>query len=287
MVCFFLIGIILPGCQKRSQLGQIETNSPDGIEKFLRHALITHSGVYTLIGAKPITEFSNLTTEPSHERLLGIYEKFSQRVKDSHSFEEISYHFKEEYELWDTWSKVKEDYIGENFRFFADQNHKDRIVFANLAAVALVLDEHYEDFKKAYNQDFDPTEIVYSIDSNDSEFWKICFSDHYLSGLLYGFGKSNAKLFSWEHNSKKPGKARTGSCNLAPEVNNPSITQLLPPSFAIYSPLDEKLIFYREMRKQIIKLYEERDFLELTLKLLKDDERSFTGLIDKNYHFPH
>lgn len=285
LLFLFIFGVILFGCQKRSQQDNKEIF--DKTEKFLRHALITHCGVYTLIGAKPITEFRNLTEEPSQERLLQIYENLSQKVRAEHSFEEISYHFKEEYELWDDWIKVKDKFIGENFRFFTDPFRKDHIIFANLAAVALVLDEHYEDFRTTYGQDFDPTQIVYSIDSKDSDFWKACFSDHYLTGLLYGFGKSNAKLFDWERNKKRPGKAKTGSCNLAPEVNNPPITELLIPSFAIYSPLDPKFLFYRQMREEIIRLYDGKDFKELTLKLLKDNENSFTGLIDKNYHFSH
>ena len=276
----FIIGVILSGCQKRSQHEQNKDHRSEGIEKFLRHALITHSGVFTLVGAKPITEFSNLTVEPSSERLLKIYENLSERAKEESSYEDVSGHFREEYELWLQWSNVMNKYIGENFRFFPAPHLKDRIFFANLDAVALTLDEYYEDFKRVYGFDFDPTEIVYSIDSVDSEFWKICFSDHYLAGLLYGFGKSNAKLFSWERKNKKPGKARGSSCNRSPVVNNPSMIQLLPPSFAIYSPLDEKLLFYRNIREEIIKLYEGKDFMEVTLKLLGDSEQSFIGLVD-------
>ncbi len=251
----------------------------DGIEKFLRHAMITHSGVYTLVGIKPITEFSNLTSEPSEDSLKKMYESLSPRARAIDSFEYVSFHIKEEYELWDAWSKVKDQYLGENFRFFADPRIPDHVVFVNLAAVALILEENYEDFKKAYGQDFDSTEIVYSIDSGDSKFWKVCFSDHYLSGLLYGFGKSNAKLFSWERNKKKPGKARTFSCNCPPAVNNPSINQLLPPSFIVYSPLDEKLILYKEMREEIIKFYDGRDFKKITLELLRDNEESLSGVM--------
>ncbi len=273
-----ILGLILFGCQKRSQQKQVEEVTPDGIEKFLRYAMITQSGVYTLVGAKPVTEFSNLTIEPSQERLLKIYERLSQRARDRDSFEEVSYHFKEEYELWVAWSKVKDEYMGENFRFFADPYRKDNVVFANLAAVALVLDQYYEDFRGVYGQDFEPTEMVYSIDSADSEFWKACFSDHYLSGLLYGFGQSNSKLFAWEWEKKKPGKARVGSYNGPIEVNNPDVTQLSPPSFIVYSPLDEKVLFYRNMREKIIELYEGKDFKELTLKLLSDSESALARL---------
>jgi len=243
--------------------------------------MITHSGLYTLLGIKPVTEFDILTTKPSHEQLVKIYESLPQRARDEASFEEVSAHFKEEYELWDAWSKIKSEYMGGNFRFFADLNRKDRVIFANLAAVALVLDKYYDDFKKAYGRDFDPTEVVYSIDLADSEFWKVCFSNHYLSGLLYGFGRSNSKLFSWEKQRKKPGSARGYSYKYSLPLNNPSIVQLPIPSFIVYSPLDKKLLFYREMREKIIQLYEGNDFKELTLKFLSDNKDCFWGLETK------
>lgn len=284
IIFIFVVAIILSGCQKRCQQEQDLVKPADGIEKFLRHAMITHSGVYTLVGLKPITGFSNLTVEPSQERLKKIYENLSARARAINSFEDVSFHFREAFELWNDWSKVKSEYLGENFLFFADPRIPNHVVFVNLAAVALVLEENYEDFKKVYGQDFDPTEIVFSIDSGDSVFWKTCFKDHYLSGLLYGFGKENSKLFSWEMVNKKPGKARSDSCSQSPVVNNPSISQLLPPSFVVYSPLDEKLLLYKSMREEIIKLYDGKDFKEVTLKLLSDTERSLSDLMDRRIH---
>jgi len=264
--------LIFSSCQKK-QSEDISPKKMESTEKFLRHALITHSGIYTLVGAKPISEFDCLVSMPSEEELKQIYNRLSQRTRNTYTFEQVAPHFIEEYESWKHWEQIKDQYLGNNFRFFKSPWHQEVLFFANLSAVALILDKHYKEFKRAFGSDFEPVQMALEIDSPDSDFWKMCFKDHFLSGLLFGFGEENAKLFSWKLAGKQIGSHRFLSCKEVPESDGPPLSSLTLPSFVVYSPIDERVLFFKKMREEIFKLYEGKDFKELTLQLLGDDPK--------------
>ncbi|NGX37604.1 MAG: hypothetical protein K1000chlam2_00760 [Chlamydiae bacterium] len=243
------------------------------MEAFLKHVMIENAGIYTLVGSKPITEFAIIPIIDEKEK-QELYNAQTDLFKKHISFEKFKPTKEDGKKLWRDWKKVENEYLGEQFRFVEDANWKGGI-FINIRAVLMILDKYYEDFSKVTGQSFEPDKAVYWVGDHSQSFWRKVQKNHYLMGLLFGFGEKNAKLFQQE--SKKmawfPLRRGTDSpIGSGKGAYDLTIEDLEIPHFIVFQPIDEQEEKYKNERDKCIQLYRDQDFFELTVGYLKGQQ---------------
>lgn len=291
------------------------------LEKFFRYFLFYEPGVYTLLGSKPITEIyiayeqkhlSQLTNEEieklvyfelnrDDESDMLFYKRLSPDQKKKAiliSGKNFIYHVGQ---LWNQWEKIqcrfplskkfllikKERLLGKTEQSNSNIEKIIDVMFVNIFQTAFILQNHYDLFKRAVGFDFDPLQIVFELENEDSEFWKrIQGSQHsYLWGLLHGFGEKNTWGYFWkgrhiigaDTHEKEIGFANVlekwSTYQMFPsgeEKNAFSISNFPVPAFASFSETDPVVIQYEKEREIIKNLYKGKDFVQFTLYLLSD-----------------
>ena len=285
---------------KHQRLNCISTEEdPEKLEEALKHIMIRCYGIYTLIGSKPITQFSVLDpgildfSKMSDDQIREIYDQCSDKVKELTTFEEfkepVSLQYDQE-ELWNFWYKRWKNYTGEKYLFYEIDDYielngeKKRSlegVFVNVLETAYLLKKYYEDFKKVVGRDFDPLEVVYELPNrNESEFWRKIKGD-FFSGLLFGFGEKNAYLFQLRSQKRIPFHGNLLFLDVEEvrkkdkSINKKELTinDLCIPDYVSFSPTDPIRLRYKQERDEILKIYSKKNFLKKTLRYL--DSESF------------
>ena len=163
--------------------------------------MINQSGVFVLFGSKPLCEG-------------GFLDDVARRNPGPYCRNPLK--------GWEAWEKIKPHLKGTRYILIkktapisliwpdqrVDNRISHRIILADVLKTAFVLSENYEIFKELTGMDFHPLEIVFDLENPDSVFWNRIFGSkqregksHFYAnmanGLLFGFGKKNALLFSW------------------------------------------------------------------------------------------
>jgi hypothetical protein len=159
------------------------------LEYFFRLILFDNpAGAFVLFGSKPLCEISYFDTEGD------LKSPFTRNPSNG----------------WKALQKALGEYPLKRYIFTLRPENRGSIILADIQKTALILAENYDVFKSYAGMDFHPLEIVFELDDPDSKFWKQIFSykNHLAMGLLFGFGKQNALMWSWNSSlRKKPGKA--------------------------------------------------------------------------------
>jgi|GEM_PF-1875834 len=231
---------------------QLTVDEQSALKTFFSTFLFEEGGAYTLFGEKPIT-FDVITDAKE----MGIDDK--PCVTD------------------ENWRQVKGRFKTPLYLLIERPSPltEGRAVFLiNIAATTLILKKHYWDFK-SFVGDFDPFQIVFEIENEQSIFWKSVLSNEYLLGILLGFGESNAWLFQHCKNVEGEGKIQEFASTLfqkTPSSNAAAKTKedilFLLPCFGCFTPDTQLLKQYEEDRERIKNRYKNRDFLEVTLDRL-------------------
>lgn len=279
-----------------SALPKVYTLEKQRVEKFLRHTMIQDYGFYTLLGTKPMTAMNPIPVLDEDEKkdlLNELTEKHEKHIspKKYRPFK------KEALQLWYAWEKVQSKYISEQF-FFKFDPEWDSVFFVNIPTVTFIMDKYYEEFSEVFGKNFDPLEAVHLIGEIKEPQWKKLKKNHYLLGLLFGFGEVNANFFAREMDTKSHPLRRFSikiSGPIAKSIQILSVKDLDIPGFISYHLYDPVEEHFKKEREKIIALYEGRDFLELTLsylggnpprptrkKLSKEEEKLFRENIGYN-----
>lgn len=233
--------------------------------------MIENKGLYTLVGAKPMVGFSLVPIIDEVEK-REIYNAKSDQFKKCIPFEKFQLSRDDCRKLWNDWKLVQDQYLGQQFLIIEDENW-DEGIFINVPAVTYVLDKWQEDFEAITGIIFNPFEMVHLIGNKQSKFWQKVQKNHYLLGLLFGFGEQSSKHFQWEKERKMQYPLRRGTSILpghtGKAVHQLTLEDLDIPAFVIYQVIDERLEKYRAERRRCIELYEQQDFYELTTSFLK------------------
>jgi len=266
----FLSTILLCGFQQSEKFDPTPINK-ERAEKFLKHLMVENIGIYTLVGSKPMTSFSVVPVIDITEKKL-IYDSKTAQFKQHISFEKFKLTKADCNKLWEDWREVEDQYLGRQFRI-VENDKTGGGIFINIPATTLVFDKWHEDFARITGLTFDPIEAAYCIGDESSRFWQKVQGNHYLLGLLLGFGEQNAKLFQWEEEKKMHYPLRRGTSILPGHTGKAAheldIQDLDVPGFIVYQVIDEQLEKYKIEREKCIELYKGRDFFELTTQLLK------------------
>jgi len=297
-ICFLYKSFHLEnGYNQNTRVAQIEEKELQKLEEALKHIMIRCYGIYTLIGSKPITQFSVLDpgildfSKMSEDQIREIYDQCSDKVKELTTFEEfkepVFLHYDQE-ELWNFWYERWKNYTGAKYLFYEIDNYielngeKKRIlegVFVNVLETAYILKRYYSAFKDAFGRDFDPLEVVYELPNrNESEFWRKIKGD-FFSGLLFGFGEKNAFLFQLREEDRIPFHGNLLFLDVEEERKKSksmnkkelSINDLCIPDYVSFSPTDPIRLRYKQEREEILKIYSKKNFLKKTLRYLNSE----------------
>jgi hypothetical protein len=198
------------------------------ITLFLENVMIREDGLFTLLGSKPITQFDIAETlieteeeilreyeqskdflekcrqDPEHfhsdNMQLPDYEVYREKcLKNRHALRFIDHK-----KLWENWLKEKGGISTPLYRL---TYRKDQGMLINILNTLFILKKYYSDFSRMTEMEFDIQTILDSINDPESKFWDEVFKNHYLFGLLMGYGQKNAYLFDWISKNRLPLKA--------------------------------------------------------------------------------
>lgn len=174
------------------------------MEKFFREFFLKNSSIYTLFGSKPISaETLIYSTEEEYKKwLLSCIEKFKIEGEEKEkilseglrSFREDDFR-----KNWEKWLSFFEQFPNSPFLFAThptlSQNIKSAHIL-NVQETIWILQKHYNIFRRELGFDFDPVLVTMDFKNEDSLFWKKVFSNHLLTGIVYGFGVKNSYFFN-------------------------------------------------------------------------------------------
>lgn len=258
----------------------------DRIEKFLKHVMIENRAVYTLLGSKPMTAFP-ISPFIDEEEKQAMYNAQTDKFKKYISLKKFTPSKLDCRQLWEDWKKVENKYLGKQF-LFVEFEKWEAGIFVNIPAAAFVFKKYYEEFAKITGQKFDPYTAAYKIGNSSDLFWGKVEKNHYLLGLLLGFGEKNSQYFQWE-SEKGVVYLRTVAVNDQAPDKNPrtlNIEDLNIPTFITYSLIDDQIEKNKTEREKIIKLYKDKDFTEFTLRILKGTNQRNFNLFELNSFVP-
>lgn len=292
------IFFFLQGCDRKT-ISSEEKNLV--LDKFFRYLLFNESGIYTLVGSKPITDiwmfcegkeekikrWESLSEEEKSSRILIInrdkkedmdfYKTLSKKLRKK-AVVVPDRDFLIDFECFvNNWGLIKKTNISNKymligrggFQKLKTKNEKFfRIVFVNVLQVALTLQEHYSLFKDFVGFDFDPISVVMELREDKSAFWDKLEEGEsaLLWGILYGFGKENSFCYLWKDKYKCLNEIEAFASQEF--VSIPSLNNFSIPAFASFFEYDLVIQKYKKEKEIIQKEYQGKNFLDHTLKIL-------------------
>jgi DNA-binding ferritin-like protein (Dps family) len=168
---------------------KIPEKNKENIEAFLSEFLIENSAAYTLFGDKPMTEMGFFTGNQEDIRLDFLSEedlKCIEWIDNSASLKN-----------WQQWKEYIQSMKIKNFCFVEIVLSEDPLstyyFLINFKAVEKIIKDNLNEFENKFG--LNAKNFKEELKNPQSNFWKNCFSDQYLMGLLYGYGKHNALYF--------------------------------------------------------------------------------------------
>lgn len=265
--------------QRNSQLIQIQRSleknkielTEDLLDVTFERIFIRNFGCFVLLGSKPMIIF-DLTFVPSKKERMVLYNLQPDRVRKYVSCERFMPSDIDCKNLWEVLEVFQNDHIGNRYFLTKDESWGSGL-FINIPLAMKILEEHYEDFSRLTGYSFDPQEAVYQLGNKEQGLWQEIKTNHYLLGLLLGFGKKNASFFNNEQEQLRWESSRRGCHNWKIDTDNTSeiIYQLKVPEFIVYKKNDEYEKKYNKERDHILESYKGKNFVMQTLKYLKQD----------------
>jgi len=183
------------------------------------------------------------------------FENLSLKSVESLSFVESN--TAENYEAWKSLSEgfTSDHYFFVELSVFNDPSYST-LYFVNVPEMQNIIELNLELFQSKMNAS--ASEIMTEFKKPNRELWKAVFKDHYLAGLLYGYGKNNCIQFCEQ-------KAERIFSEEFEEI--PTKEHFPIPVYAI-SKDDEVSQKYKTQRKKIEALFKKNRILDLTFKKL-------------------
>jgi hypothetical protein len=241
------------------------------LEVFLKHVLIEERGIYTLVGSKPMTGFSIVPVIDDQEK-RELYSMQTDQFRKYISFEKYRPSKEDARKLWYDWKKIEHKYLGNQF-LIREEKKLGAGLLINVLSTTYVLKKHYSEFVRTIGEPFDPEKFVYRIGDDSDPFWEKIRQNHFLLGVLFGFGEKNSRFFTWENAKNELFPQRRSSC-FSPvgsglPVHELTIEDLDLPAFISYQIIDEQVEQYRLERERSIEFFKGKDFCELAASILK------------------
>lgn len=254
-VLIFLLLVFFASCSKDERTVSLDCSQEEKerIESFLNELLFEEGGAYTLLGDKPITSLLIFSGNPSDVSIENLSES---------SFQNIQYVEYYTADNWRLWKKHIDKLVLKKFRFIEFECPLDPsytyVLFVNVEKTMEVIKNRWNVFKQRGQIPFESKQGFQDIDTLPLAVWKKVLTDHYLSGLLYGYGEENISYFLKGDDEKVFSECFEGniSCEDFP--------------IPIYASVkgDQVSKEYIKQRAEIKKIFQGKDFVEVTLKKL-------------------
>jgi hypothetical protein len=189
---------------------------------------------------------------------------------------------------WDAWEKIKPYLHGKRYilvkslRKIALTGYEydgtkgyDLTLFTliDVQKTVQILQENYELFRDCLGRDFDPCQIVMDAENPQSPFWSDILGKNGLTyGLLYGFGRRNAELWTRRYRenealayASEPSIDKEGKETWKQIVFPDSVESLRIPGYMSFER-DDRIELYSKEKEQIKRIYRGQNFLETTLQ---------------------
>lgn len=235
----------------------LQNSEAKRIEEFLTQLLLEEGGAYTLFGDKPMTDICFFTGEQKDIRIEGLSKESMQTLTyvDNTNF----------IQNWNAWKKYIKSLSIKQFFFLeipcpTDPLH--RLYFLiNIQAVKAIVKEHETDFRLRIGLEL--SDIEEEIKNPKSRFWSQILFDHYLMGLLHGYGKENSLYFlKLLDGTEKPNRAEF--------IHQSSTVNTLSLPIYASSPNDPQKEKYLKQRKKIERIFNKKGFLKAVLEKLTE-----------------
>lgn len=289
-----LVNLFLSSCSDHlgkealSENQQFSASEKKWMEKFFTDYFMDEPTIYTLFGTKPISSIE-ICFAPKSE-WIKAYEITLQNLPSKEKDKQLKKFTKycQEYDLnrnWEKWIELKQHLSISSFLFVlrpTDFNEIFSGYIANVREVFWVLHQHYDEFERVLGQGFDPLAVVFDFENPHSVFWDKIFQDHYLSGILFGFGERNAFFFSEQLRLEKERGVSLDNSSLflsnhMLQKQRDSLKKFPIPAFRSYEEAGQQdpiVLKFLDERQTIIKRFKHNNFQEIVLALR-------TGSIDK------
>jgi hypothetical protein len=252
------------------------------LREFFQALLFEDPGAYVLYGTKPMSwSIPSQPLSASEQAELKIwYEALPEEEKTKYIVRENVYDFHGDFQRW---KKIMHRFPITQYLFGTFPSHysegRDSLFFVNIEQMVRTLLKNYSDFRRVLGFDFDPLQAVFEIENRDSPFWKGVTHNHFLLGILLGFGKDNAYFYECmrefdQKQSKMGDFIRSLPARVYEERDLPfqsNLQNFVLPIFASYGlyPNDKQLFEqYKKEQKQIKALYRGRDEVDVALEWL-------------------
>jgi hypothetical protein len=227
------------------------------IQSFLDQFLFVEGAVYSLFGDKPISQM-----------LIFIGSDADRAVLSEEQLETAAFVDDSITENGQVWKHFINKIPSKHFIFAERPCRLDphHVIYSllNIERVKEVLCKHKLDFQKKTESLFDADQVIQEFRDPQSSFWKQVLADHYLSGLLFGYGEENiAHFLNLMDNEGIENQFSDQTDQLATANKFPI------PIFAI-SPQDKTTAHYRKQRKSIQEIYRGKDIVDVTLRRFID-----------------
>lgn len=246
---------------------------------------------YVLFGDKPMSICSFLDVEVYHPQNYRFYDfmDFSIGAMRRNNLMGLK--------GWEVWKKYRTSFPSS--KYFLLENHDDgcmTLVMINKHAILRIVEENIDLFRNTLGTELTPQTVLDRCVRSQDIFRDVLQYNDELLGILLGYGRHNALLFSRKHQiegirdsqkfslMKKAMVPSQGFDTIDDERNdiNKRLTVFDKSILDDFNPLLMALPFfvvdpdhletkelknkYKEQYKNIIKQYEKRDFLEVTLQ---------------------
>lgn len=282
-IFFVLLFFVLSSCRSSSESQSIILSYEEhrALESLFSHFLLQEGGAYTLFGSKPM----------SFEVLSHISEKEKQEFL-SFSSHHIIKNELDFFENWNVWKCLKDQFPMSRFLLVerkppAFSIAESSVFLVNIAATAYTLQQHYQKFRAAVSDDFDPLDIVFEVQDNNSHFWNTILAREDLLGILLGYGEENAWLFvrakAWEEQKSSTEHDSKSRFLASLSIQSPGSNALSSfdasfplPCFGCYAEKESLSLIkkYESERNEIKRIYQGKDFVQITLDRLTSKDLS-------------
>lgn len=254
------------------------------VDDFINYTMVRYSGVYTLFGLKPITEFDIQYLPPTEEERQQIYNGLTVKEKKEIPYEDFILKSPWGHSTKDQWKafekEIKKIDLKDCFFVETRYNYEDKnvncLLFVHRPSLIKLLDCHRNRFEK-YLGKFNAAEKVSELKNGGSKFWDKIFKErnHFLLGLVLGFGETNSRLFDEEFNGNKKSFDQRVDHTSLEELkkilkDDISIEDLCIPQFISYQEEDDLVNDYKKAREKIIERLKGKDLTQEVFSLLKN-----------------
>lgn len=237
------------------------------MDKFFRELFLKGSMMYTLCGEKPMS--GSTISIPDEKEWLSAAKPYLDSLTYQEKKETVQemVEYCRQYDLhknWEKWLEWKKQLSHPKVLFRVRPTREPKqfnIEMIHVQLVSSLLQKNKRIFMAELGMDFDPRAVALEFEDPESVFWNKVFDNHFLLGILYGYGQENSQHFAQEEES-----GPFSGIGVEPDGEGGSIEAIPLPTYRSYRSQDPLVKRYHKKRRKIQKDLKGKDLLDAILK---------------------